>query len=134
MRNKLAIVLKIVLLIIIIMPIVTCSRYIYLFFQPCKIIIEIVNNDQEPSYLLTLYNGNEYYLNHGERIVNDISEQNINIGVYIKTNNYEKVITLGEYDHWFAVKHNVKIIIDDEISIDGDRMAVRVFNGSLDEY
>ena len=79
---------------------------------PCKWIIA-VHSETDNAYV-KIEDGEkqaDFYLNSGDSFERNISDYRSGTVIIIKTSNLSKTYRIGEYDHWFARTHNIKILI-----------------------
>ncbi|MDR1838312.1 MAG: hypothetical protein LBQ93_01835 [Treponema sp.] len=82
------------------------------------------------------YNGNLYFkLNPSDKIKLNNNDLINSAVILVKAKHNLKYLGYGEYDHWFPIKHRLKIDIDNnEIVFNNDRMAYRELANSYEEY
>jgi hypothetical protein len=99
-----------------------CLLFSGCFFVPCKTTLTIENKGNPAKIILIDGENNfiDYEIKNkhffNNKIMNDIKY------LYIKNDTIEGVFELREYDHWFAMNHNIKIIIkNNKFEIENDR-------------
>jgi len=83
------------------------------FFIPCKTTLSIENLSNDAKIIIIDYKNKiiESNIQAGEILFYNNEIMNNIRYVYIKSKTIEGIFELREYDHWFAVNHDIKIII-----------------------
>ncbi|MBN2434216.1 MAG: hypothetical protein JXK07_03000 [Spirochaetes bacterium] len=100
---------------------------------PCRWILSV--HSEEDAYL-KISDGErqtDFNLKSGDSIERNISDYRSGTVIIIKTANFSRAYRIGEYDHWFAKTHKIRVIITSNgVDFDSGGLGMQQCNDKVD--